>query len=109
MSKRSKFELYGDILEAIRTDVARNGSARITRVQGRVNVPFDRFKLYLENLRKSNLVQIREVGDHEEIELSPKAYEYLSEYEHVRNFLVAFGLQDVPNRVEHPYQVSRES
>ena len=96
MSKRSEFELYGDILEAVREDISKNGTARLTRIQGRVNVPFDRFKIYMENLKKSNLLELREIEGHEEILLTSKAFEYLSEYERVKNFLVAFGLQDVP-------------
>ena len=96
MSKRSKFELYGDILEAIREDISKNGSARLTRVQVRVSVPFDRFKSYVDSLSRSRLIEIIQIDGHEELRLTPKGFEYLAEYEHVNDFLSAFGLQDVP-------------
>jgi predicted transcriptional regulator len=96
MSKRSKFELYGEILQAIREDISTNGSARLTRVQVKVNVPFDRFKSYVDNLSKSSLIKIVQSSGHDEIQITGKGFEYLAEYEHVNDFLTAFGLQDVP-------------
>ena len=98
MSKRSKFEIYGDILEAIRADISTNGSARLTRVQIKVNVPYDRFKAYIDNLSGSKLIEIARGENHEEITITGKGFEYLAQYEHVNNFLVAFGLQDVPTK-----------
>lgn len=98
MSKRSKFELYGDILEAIRVDISTNGSARLTRVQLKVNIPYDRFKAYVDSLSGSKLIEINHNDGHEEIQITGKGFEYLVEYEHVNNFLVAFGLQDVPTK-----------
>ena len=98
MSKRSKFELYGDILEAIRADISTNGSARLTRVQIKVNIPYDRFKAYIDNLSSSKLIDIAQSENHDEIQITSKGFEYLSQYEHVNNFLVAFGLADVPTK-----------
>lgn len=95
MSKRSRFELFGDILEAIREDISKNGNARLTRVQGKVNVPYDRFKGYIENLRQTGLIEIEEKDGFQEIRLTGKAFTYLDEYARVKNFMVAFGLEKV--------------
>jgi len=95
VSKRSKFELFGDILEAIREDISRNGSARLTRVHGKVNVPYDRFKIYIENLRQAGLIEIEEKEGYQDMRLTDKAFSYLNEYTRVKNFMVAFGLQKI--------------
>lgn len=92
MSKRSKFELFGDILEAIRDDISKNGNARLTRVHGKVNVPYDRFKIYVENLKQLGLVQMEDKESYQEMQLTDRAFTYLSEYTHVKNFMLALGL-----------------
>jgi predicted transcriptional regulator len=94
MHKRSKFELYGDILLAIRSDIDHNSSARLTRVYGRSNVPYDRFKGYINDLKKNNLIEISHVDNHEEIKLTTRGIEYIQEYSRVNKFLIAFGLQE---------------
>jgi predicted transcriptional regulator len=94
LHKRSKFELYGDILIAIRQDIKRNSTARFTRVYGKSNVPYDRFKAYIAELEKSGVIEICRVDDHEEIKLTNRGLEYLQEYSRVNKFLKAFGLQE---------------
>jgi predicted transcriptional regulator len=98
--KRSKFELYGDILLAIRSEIDRNGAARLTRVYGRSNVPYDRFKSYMEDLNKNNLIQMCQVENHEEIRLTTRGVEYIQEYSRVNKFLIAFGLQEKQKDLE---------
>lgn len=94
MHKRSKFELYGDILVAVKFDIQKNLSARLTRVYGRSNVPYDRFKTYIEELRENNLIDISTVQGHEEIKLTSRGIEYIEEYSKVNKFLKSFGLQE---------------
>ncbi len=98
MSKRSKFELFGDILEAIREDISKNGNARLTRVHGKVNVPYDRFKIYIENLRENGLVEIYAKEGYQEIQLTGRAFVYIDEYNRVKNFMLAFGLESVSRK-----------
>lgn len=95
MSKRSRFELFGDILEAIREDISKNGNARLTRVQSKVNVPYDRFKGYVESLRQTGLIELEEIDGYQEIRLTGKAFTYIDEYSRVKNFMLAFGLERV--------------
>ena len=99
MSKRSKFELIGDILEAIREDISKNGNARLTRVHGKVNVPYDRFKIYVENLKETGLVEFDDKEGYQEIQLTARAFVYLQEYSRVKSFMLAFGLERVSRKV----------
>jgi predicted transcriptional regulator len=92
--KRSRFELYGDILLAIREEIGKNNAARFTRVYGRSNVPYDRFKGYINDLKKNALIETIEVDSHEEIKLTKRGLEYIEEYARVNKFLIAFGLQE---------------
>ena len=89
------FELFGDILEAIREDISKNGNARLTRVQSKVNVPYDRFKGYVESLRQAGLIELEEIDGYQEIRLTGKAFTYIDEYSRVKNFMLAFGLERV--------------
>jgi predicted transcriptional regulator len=100
LHKRSRFELYGDILLAIREDIDKNHSARLTRVHGRSNVPYDRFKGYITDLKNNNLIETRFVDNHEEIKLTGRGLEYLDEYSRVNKFLSAFGLQEKHHDLE---------
>ncbi|MGI0080676.1 MAG: winged helix-turn-helix domain-containing protein [Nitrososphaerales archaeon] len=100
MHKRSRFELYGDILLAIREDVDKNSTARLTRVYGKANVPYDRFKGYINDLRKNALIEISVVNDHEEIKVTKRGFEYIQEYVHVDKFLIAFGLREKHHDLE---------
>jgi predicted transcriptional regulator len=94
VQKRSKFELYGDILLAIRSDIKANSSARFTRVYGKCNVPYDRFKSYVQDLEQNNLVEIDAVDGHEEMKLTSRGLKYIEEYARVNRFLREMGLQE---------------
>ena len=73
-SKRSKFELVSDILEAIQRDASRNGIARMTQVQGMVNDPYGRFREYVENLVKIGLIELTHHSSNSEMRLTEKAH-----------------------------------
>jgi predicted transcriptional regulator len=92
--KRSRFELYGDILVAIREDISMNSAARLTRVYGKANVPYDRFKGYINDLIKNDLIESMVVDGHEEMRLTKRGLEYIEEYARVNKFLLSFGLQE---------------
>ena len=91
-SKRSKFELVGDILEAIQRDASKSGSARMTRVQAMVNMPYDRMKDYVENLAEIGLIELIHHSPYSELRLTEKAHQFLSEYERVKSFQSTLGL-----------------
>ncbi len=66
----------------------------MTRVYGRSNVPYDRFKSYIEDMRKKDLIVISQVAGHSEITISARGIQFLDEYTRVKNFLIAFGLEE---------------
>ena len=90
--------MFGDILEAVREDISKNGNARLTRVHGKVNVPYDRFKIYIENLRENGLVDMDDKEGYQEIQLTGRAFVYLDEYHRVKNFMLSFGLERVSRK-----------
>ena len=90
--RRSKMQIYGDILIAIREDIKEHGEARMTRVQGRANIPYDRFKNHIENMEKLGLVVMPKHSSSGKLEITPKGLEYLKEYEKILAFLRRFGL-----------------
>ena len=62
--------------------------ATVTGIQTKVNVPFVRFKEYIQDLEKKGLL----IKDGTEIMLTEKGVQYLKEYRKVREFLEKFGM-----------------
>jgi len=75
-----------DILLIIR-DESREGKIVLTRVQQRSNVPFDRLKMYLSELKELGLVQ-----DESTPILTEKGIQYIAEYAKVFDFMERMGL-----------------
>jgi Winged helix-turn-helix len=61
----------------------------VTRIQNRANVPFVRFKEYVEELRRIGLVGAEPV-----LTITEQGLRYIEEYRRVRAFLEQFGLAD---------------
>jgi predicted transcriptional regulator len=85
---RSKMELYGDLLTVL-NDETNSEKVVLTRIQGRVNVPFDRFKNYISELNRLGLIQ-----DETSLKLTEKGKQYLKEYEQILDFMKRMGLTD---------------
>lgn len=60
----------------------------ITQVQMKTNVPFVRFKKYLQDLQRKDLVKYNE----NQINITLKGVQYLNEYKRVNAFMEKFGL-----------------
>ena len=73
---------------AIREDIGKNGEARFTRVQSMANVPYARFKDYVEKLKTKGFLNVTETR----IELTESGRNYLKDYEQMKRFLATFGL-----------------
>jgi predicted transcriptional regulator len=86
--KRSKMELYAEVLEVI---THYPEGARITRLSYGVGVPVDRLKLLVEKLCSYGLA--RRSVDEEEIYygVTPRGLEFLETYFKIRGFLDEFG------------------
>jgi len=86
ISRRDKLKIYGDLLLVL-NDESKNDKIVLTRVQVRINVPFDRLKKYLSELKDLNLLE-----DETSLKLSEKGKQYLREYEAVLDFIKRMGL-----------------
>jgi predicted transcriptional regulator len=85
-SRRDKMMIYGDLLSVLR----KNGFGEkhlLTKVQVQINVPYDRLKGYIGDLKNLGLIE-----DEETLELTEKGKEYLKEYKRIRNFMARMGL-----------------
>jgi predicted transcriptional regulator len=85
---RSKMEIYGDLL-AVLNDEANSEKIVLTRIQCRINVPFDRFKKYISELVHLDLIQ-----DETSLKLTEKGKIYLKVYEQILVFMEYMGLTD---------------
>jgi predicted transcriptional regulator len=86
--RRDRVRIYADILENIYYLYSSGKKPTITGIQTKVNVPFVRFKEYIEDLEKKGLLKKIET----EISLTEKGIQYLKEYRKVKEFLEKFGM-----------------
>jgi len=84
--RRDKLKIYGDLLSALSSG-AENEKIVLTRVQVQVNVPFDRLKSYVSELKDLGLVQ-----DETSPRLTEKGEQFLREYRKVLEFMIRMGL-----------------
>lgn len=82
LRKRDKLQIYANILVAVYQELRRIKEAKVTRVQYKVGVPFDRFKGYVEELKLLGF--IRNEGS---LMLTPKGREFLQEYARLMELL----------------------
>lgn len=83
--RRDKMAIYGDLLSVLRNNDSE--AIVLTRVQVQLNVPYDRLKNYILDLKNLGLI-----GDEESLQLTEKGKEYLREYNHIRIFMKRMGL-----------------
>jgi predicted transcriptional regulator len=86
ISRRDKLKIYGDLLLVL-NDESKNEKIILTRVQVRINVPFDRLKKYI-----SDLVDLGLIDDESSLRITEKGRQYLREYEKVLDFMNRMGL-----------------
>jgi predicted transcriptional regulator len=79
-------KIYCDVLCAIRSETKMDKIV-LTRVQQKANVPFDRLKAYLSELRELGFIQ----GESSP-ELTKKGQQYITEYDKVVDFMQRMGL-----------------
>jgi predicted transcriptional regulator len=84
--RRDKLKIYGDLLRVLDN---KGGGDKIvlTRVQVQINVPFDRLKSYITELKELGLID-----DEAEPKLTTKGKQYLKEYERVLEFMKRMGI-----------------
>lgn len=84
--RRDRTKIYMDILLIVRAE-SKKEKIILTRVQQKANVPFDRLKLYLSELRELGLIQSEASP-----KLTEKGLHYVNEYEKVLDFMKRMGL-----------------
>ena len=84
--RRDKLKIYGDLLSVLRSE-ANSEKVVLTHIQVRINVPFDRLKNYITELKNLSLIE-----DETSLRLTEKGKQYLQEYEKILDFMKRMGL-----------------
>ena len=79
-------KIYGDLLSVLYSE-SKEDKVVLTHVQLKINVPFDRLKTYIAELKELYLIQ-----DENSLKLTDKGKLYLREYETVLDFMKRMGL-----------------
>ena len=86
LPRRDKLKIYGDLLFILYSE-SKKEKVVLTRVQLKINVPFDRLKTYIAELKELGLIE-----DEASLKLTEKGKLYLREYETVLDFMKRMGL-----------------
>jgi predicted transcriptional regulator len=84
--RRDRLKIYGDLLAVLNAE-AKNEKIVLCRIQVQLNVPHDRLKTYILELRDLGLIQ-----DENSFRLTEKGKEYLREYKKVLEFIKRMGI-----------------
>lgn len=86
---RSRVQIMIDILKVIH----KKGKARPTHILYGANLSHDRLKKYLKELEKNNLVVKEKLEGHVVYQLTSKGLKFLREFDKIRKFAEAFGIE----------------
>jgi predicted transcriptional regulator len=87
-TKRSKVDIYHDVLDLLCQEGAEIGKASSTRVAHRANLPYDRFQKILERFVSLDMVQRTDNG----LLITEKGLTCLSQIKRTNEFLRRIGL-----------------
>jgi len=85
LKRRDKMKIYADILSIVQSETKKEKIV-LTRIQQKTNVPFDRLKVYISEMKELGLVQ-------NDFLLTEKGRQYLIEYNRVLDFMKRMGLE----------------
>jgi predicted transcriptional regulator len=86
IQRRDRLKIYGDLLSMLNAE-HNNENIILTRIQVKINVPFDRLKNYLSELNDLGLIE-----NENNLKLTEKGKQYLEEYENVLDFMKRMGI-----------------
>jgi predicted transcriptional regulator len=86
IQRRDKLKIYGDLLAILNAE-SNSEKIVLTKVQLKMNVPFDRLKKYVAELKSFDLIE-----DENTLRVTAKGKKYLKEYESVLEFMKQIGL-----------------
>lgn len=87
IARRDKMKIYGDLLSILNAESSSADKIVLTRVQAKLNVPFDRLKKYISDIEDLNLIE-----DQISCKLTSKGKQYLNEYTAVLDFMERMGI-----------------
>ena len=79
-------KIYGDLLSILNNE-SKTAKIVLTHIQVRINVPYDRLKNYIFELKELDLIQ-----DVTSLKLTEKGKQYIEEYEKVLEFMKRMGI-----------------
>jgi predicted transcriptional regulator len=85
-ARRDKMKIYSDLLSILESERDSEGIV-LTRLQLKLNVPYDRLKIYLAELMGLGLIK-----DAASPKLTEKGRQYIREYERVLDFMKRMGI-----------------
>ena len=88
LKKRSRTDIYADILEVIKR---RPEGALVTRISYGAGLPIDRIKPILQTLANFGLLSIRTVGESRFYHITRRGLEFLDAYRKVQGFMTFLG------------------
>jgi len=87
--KRTKIDIVYDMLKAIE---AKGGKILPTHLLYKSNLSHKRMKLYLEELKKKNVIQETIIKEKKYYEMTEDGWRFLHKLKQVREFTDAFGI-----------------
>jgi len=87
IARRDKMKIYGELLSILKAESRSPEKIVLTRIQAKLNVPFDRLKSYLSDLEDLNLIE-----DQFSYMLTQKGKQYLNEYTTILDFMERMGI-----------------
>jgi len=84
--RRDRLKIYGELLEHLSAEPD-SEKIVITKIQLKINVPFDRFKKYIKELKTLGFIE-----DENTLKVTEKGKQYIIEYEAVLKFVERMGL-----------------
>jgi predicted transcriptional regulator len=85
IARRDKMKIYNDLLSILESK-SDDKEVVLTRLQLKLEVPFDRLKGYLSNLKELNLI------DENSLKLTKKGKQYIREYKKFLEFMKRMGI-----------------
>ena len=86
-SRRDRFRIYGDLLSTLFYQSNSAENIVLTQIQVKINVPFDRLKTYIMEIRDLGLIQ-----DETSLKLTKKGIDYLRMYKQFLDLIKRMGL-----------------
>jgi predicted transcriptional regulator len=84
--RRDKLKIYGDLLSILYAE-SKKEKIVITRIQQQTNLPFNRLKAYIQELKDLDFIE-----DEISFKLTQKGKNFLQEYEGFLDFMERMGL-----------------